>query len=230
MENKLHEGHRNRLKNRFLNEGLDNFEMHNVIELLLFFAIPVKDVNPIAHALINEFGSLDKIFDADFDSLCEVKGVSEHTATLLTLMPSLFKKYSQCKFKSQDIFLNEETFLKLVVSNSAPETEECVWLYLFDNANRLIFYEMIFTGSVNSVKFDTKKAVELILKKKASSIVLVHNHPNGTAYPSSTDINTTTELFRVFNALGIDLEEHYVVSANKVYPIIKKGNVITVNI
>ena len=89
----LHEGHRQRLKERFLREGLDHFEPHTVLELLLFYAVPQRDTNELAHRLIARFGSLDAVFDAAFDELCAVEGIGRNTATLLKLVPDLTRRY-----------------------------------------------------------------------------------------------------------------------------------------
>ncbi len=230
MKDNIHEGHRNRLKNRFLNEGLENFEQHNVLVLVLFFAIPVRDVNPIAHALIEEFGSLEKVLDADYDHLCAVKGVSEHTATLITLIPQLFSKYSKLKLTENQLYGNSEDFLRMLVCDAAAEKNEAVWVYLFDNLDRVIFSEKVFSGSVNSVKFDTRTVVEIALRKNASSMVIMHNHPEGSVFPSNMDKDTTTELLRVFTALGIHFKEHYIASGKNLFPIMGDGGIISVKL
>ena len=93
----VHEGHRQRIRERFLKEGLENFHDHNILELLLFHSIPVKDTNEEAHALINRFGSLSEVFDADYEELCKVKGIGERSALLIKLMPELFREYEKDK-------------------------------------------------------------------------------------------------------------------------------------
>ena len=103
----VHEGHRDRLRQRFLQEGLENFQDHNVLELLLFYSIPRKDTNEEAHNLINRFGSLSGVFDASFEELCEVKGIGENSAALIKIMPELFKKYEV------DIVRNDDAILKV---------------------------------------------------------------------------------------------------------------------
>ena len=230
MKDNIHEGHRSRLKNRFLNEGLVNFEQHNVLELLLFFSIPVKDVNPIAHSLIEEFGSLEKVLDADFDRLCAVKGVSEHTATLITLIPQLFSRYSNLKLSENQLYSTSEDFKRLLVCDAASEKNEAVWVYLFDNMDRLIHSSKIFSGSVNSVNFDTRAVVELVLKKNASSMIIMHNHPEGSVFPSNMDKDTTTELLRVFTAIGVRFKEHYIASGRNLFPIMGEDGIIHVKL
>ena len=106
----MHKDHRNRLKNRFLAEGLDHFEPHNVLELLLFYGIPQKDTNELAHTLINRFGSLEKVFDAPFQDLLTVPGIKEHSATLIKLIPALARVYSVEKNKSGDALSNVDAW------------------------------------------------------------------------------------------------------------------------
>ncbi len=230
MKDNIHEGHRSRLKNRFLNEGLVNFEEHNVLELLLFFSIPVKDVNPIAHALIDEFGSLEKVLDADFDRLCAVKGVSEHTATLITMIPQLFARYSRLKLSENTLYSNSDDFLRMLVCDAAAEKNEAVWVYLLDNSDRVIHSEKIFSGSVNSVKFDTRAVVELVFKKNASAMVVMHNHPEGSVFPSNMDKDTTMELLKVFSAIGVRFKERYIASGTNPFPIMGKQEIIRVKL
>ncbi len=102
----LHEGHRERLRNRFVKDGLESFEDHNILELLLFYSIARKDTNEEAHALINEFGSLSGVFDASYEDLCKVKGIGERTASLIKLVPEIFRKYETDKINKNGVILN----------------------------------------------------------------------------------------------------------------------------
>ena len=104
MDKVSHEGHRQRLKNRFLTEGLDSFETHNILELLLFYSIPQRDTNGIAHKLLDTFGSLKGVFEADFEELIKIDGIKENTATLLKLIPEVARAYFHEEMDEQKIF------------------------------------------------------------------------------------------------------------------------------
>ena len=126
-----HKDHRTRLKRRFLDEGLDNFEEHNVLELALFFAIPQRDTNELAHELIDRFGSLSGVLDASFDSLLEVDGIGEHAATFLKLLPEISRHYMLEKIPNKFNISNMEQIARYLVAKYAGETEEVAYLLLF---------------------------------------------------------------------------------------------------
>lgn len=216
----IHAGHRDRLKKRFLREGLDAFEEHNIIELLLFFGIPFKDTNDIAHELLLRFGSISNLLDANIEDIMQVKGVGENAAILIKLIPSVCRIYLEQKdggFESCD---NIDKLGKMLCNKYLAVNVETVMLTLLDNAYRVISVEKVFEGSVNSAQVSTRKLVELALLKNASMVVISHNHPNGIAVPSIDDLETTTALMHLFDAINTPLLEHILVADNTYTPII----------
>ena len=129
----MHENHRERVKKRFLSSGLDDFAPHNVLELLLFYAVPQKDTNQTAHLLIDRFGSLDKVFDATVEELKEVNGIGDHAATLIKLIPALARRYAIEKNKEGLVFNNVDTMGQYFVSQYIGVTVETVLLLSLDN-------------------------------------------------------------------------------------------------
>lgn len=217
-----HGGHRARLKERFLREGLGGFEKHNILELLLFFGIPQRDTNPIAHALLKRFGSLSGVFEASVEELCTVDGVSEHTATLLKLIPEV-NRAVLCEARDSD--KRYDTLNKigeLLLRYYAGLTVETVTLLLLDNSDRVIDLVKICDGSVNRVQFDTRKLVEQALRPRVSRVVLAHNHPNGTLVPSAEDMETTTEVANAFRTVNVEMLEHLLVADGKFEPLLSK--------
>ncbi len=208
----IHEGHRERLRQRFLKEGLDGFQPHNVLELLLFYSIPVKDTNKEAHSLINHFGSLSAVFDADFDELCKIDGVGEKTATLIKLMPQLFRKYEIDKINNEDTVLNTcELVAEYVSKYFKGVTEERLYLLCLDSAFRVLCFEQISSGTVNMAPINNRKIVEMAYKCNASNIILVHNHPSGVVAPSKADVNVTVSMADLFKSLGLKLSDHMII-------------------
>lgn len=214
MKEKLpHDGHRERLKNRFLSSGLDNFESHNILELLLFYSIPRQDTNEIAHALIKRFGSIKGVFDADFSELIKVKGIKENSATLIKLIPQLAKAYMAEDDNDDDmIYERADKVGEYFVRKFIGETKEVVYIMLLDNKFKLIKVEKVFEGSVNSSSVDTRKIAEIVFSNHASSLIIAHNHPNGVHFPSEEDINTTGLFASIFPAIGVNFLEHFVVA------------------
>ncbi len=213
-EKNVHSGHRARVKERFLRDGLEGFEKHNILELLLFYSIPQRDTNPIAHALINRFGSLRGVFDASVEELCEVDGVSEHTATLIKLVPSVWAMAAS----EVDTSVRYDSLTKigkLLVKRYAGITVETVFLVLMDNSWHIIDIVNLGEGSVNQVRLDTRRMIELCIRKKASMVVLSHNHPNGRLIPSSEDLITTEELARTFRSIHVEFLEHLLIADGK---------------
>ncbi len=223
MEKHLHGGHRGRLKARFLRDGIDGFEKHNMLELLLFYAIPQKDTNPIAHALLNRFGSLKGVFEASVEELCEVDGVSEHTATLIKLVPSVWR-VAACEVNTSETYTSLSKVARLLVKRFSGLTVEMTVLVMFDSSYHIIDIVKLNTGSVNQVPLDTRKLVELVIKANASMVVLAHNHPGGNPIASSDDISSTDKVKDVLDAIKVPLLEHFIIADGKFDAILSKGH------
>ena len=219
-EYNVHEGHRARLKARFLREDIDGFDEHTMIELLLYFGVPYKDTNIIAHRLLEHFGSLSNILDAPYEQLLEMEGVGENTATLLKLIPSIARVYLEQKEDLSGALDNIDKLGRMLVSRYRGVAKETVYLVLLDNAYRLISIECVYEGSVNSAQISTRALVERAIRANAAMVVLAHNHPSGLAIPSSEDIHTTSLLSGVFDGIGAPMLEHVLVAGESYTPII----------
>ena len=210
----MHKDHRKHTKDRFLSEGLDSFEPHNVLELLLFYSIPQKDTNETAHMLINRLGSLSAVFDAPYDDLLTVPGISEHSATLIKLIPAISRRYAMEKNSKVTKLSSIEDIGKYLVARYLGVTEETVLLLLLDNKFGLIDCVKVHEGSVNSSAITMRKLIETALFKRASMVVLAHNHPSGVALPSSDDLFTTQQVKRAFDLVEIGMLAHIIVAGD----------------
>ena len=161
----MHKEHRLRVKNRFLAEGFDHFEPHNILEMLLFYAIPQKDTNELAHSLINRFGSLEKVFDASFEELMTVPGIKEHSATLIKMIPSLARVYYVEKNKAGESLANLDAWGQYFVNRYIGIEVETVFLLLLDNKFNIIECAKIHEGCVNSSAISIRKMAEIIFAK-----------------------------------------------------------------
>lgn len=208
----VHEGHRERLRQRFLKEGLDNFQDHNVLELLLFYSVPMKDTNEEAHNLINTFGSLSGVFDASYEDLCNVKGIGGRSATLIKMMPELFKKYETDKLNNDDVVLNtSELVAKYVSTHFKGVTKEKLYLMCLDSNCKMISFELISEGIVNATPINARRIMEIALKDNASNFILVHNHPSGVVAPSRKDIDATVGIINLMEKVGLRLSDHIII-------------------
>ena len=210
----MHKDHRKHTKDRFISEGLDSFEPHNVLELLLFYSIPQKDTNETAHMLINRFGSLSAVFDAPYDDLLTVPGISEHSATLIKLIPAISRRYAMEKNSKVTKLSSIEDIGKYLVARYLGVTEETVLLLLLDNKFGLIDCVKVHEGSVNSSAITMRKLIETALFKRASMVVLAHNHPSGVALPSSDDLFTTQQVKRASDLVEIGMLAHIIVAGD----------------
>ncbi len=204
------EGHRKHLKERFLNEDLDHFEDHTILELLLFFSVPRRDTNPIGHALIEKFGSFSNVFDAPIDALMSVNGIGENTATLIKLIPQICKRYQISREVKGVEFISKEQLSDFMRPYFFDATVEKIYLLCLSPKMKILCCEEVSTGNTTSVSIDTRKIVEISLHVGADSIVIAHNHPNGTPLPSSEDLIMTQELAKLLSTLNIRLLDHFV--------------------
>ncbi|MBR6681879.1 MAG: hypothetical protein IKL40_02725 [Clostridia bacterium] len=218
----VHKGHRQRLKKRYIDEGLEHFQLHNILELLLFFGIPLKDTNVIAHDLIEKFGSFSAVFDADIESLKSVKNMTENAAILIKLMPEISKA---CDLDRNSIsskrFDTKEKIEKYLIDLYRGLKVETVYLLLFDAKQHLVDCIKLDSGNASSSKFDSARIVEIAVKRGIPNVVLAHNHPSEKTF-SSNDIIATRRLKHFLGEMKINLIENYVVAGNKVYRLVEQ--------
>ncbi len=206
-----HAGHREKLKRRFMREGLDHFEDHNILELILFFAIPRKDTNEIAHALLDRFGTFSRVLEADIRELCQVEGVGEHAAHLIKTYPAVAKRYFKDRFRPGKRLCDYASMGQDLVYHFAGLEKEQVYAIFYDNSLCFCGAEVIHEGDLNSVGFSFRKLCDAAVHHKASYLVLAHNHPRGLPIASSDDLNTTNMLKNFLLQMNVILIDHFVV-------------------
>lgn len=222
----LHENHRMRLKQRFIKENLDNFAEHNILELLLFYSIPQKDTNPVAHDLMKRFGSLSGVFDASYDELLKVKGVGSHTATLIKLMPAIFRCYEQDKQDENKILDTTVKLGEYLKPKFIGRSNEIMLLLCFDQKNRLLCCEMLAEGTIDSTPVTIRHIIEVVMRVKAYSVVISHNHPQSWAIPSYQDIQVTKSIKEKLSLLKVHLRDHIIVAGGDFVSMADSGMLI----
>lgn len=210
MAKGIHDGHRLRLKQQFLENGLDSFEPHQILELLLFYSIPQRDTNPLAHELINKFGSLPAVLDADYEKLCRVKGVGQHTATFLTLCGDLLHQYYKQKQQVIKRFLSDEDVVSFFKTQFLNIDHERVVLLCLNNRGDFLKSKIISEGTATATEVHVRTVVDTALRYNATAVVIAHNHPVGFTRPSTADINTTKQLLDALSVLDIQLVDHFI--------------------
>lgn len=219
----IHKGHRQRLKDRFLKEGLDNFDELYVLELLLYYCIAQKDTNSIAHALLDYFGSLTAVFEATPEELQKVPGIGPHVATFLTLIPQVGRYYQIKCAETGDILHTIDQCGNYLVPYFYGRENETVFLLCLDAKCKVLGCKLVGEGSVNSANIPIRRVVEIALNANATTVVLAHNHPSGLALPSADDIQTTLRVAKAMDAVEITLADHIVVADNDFVSLSQSG-------
>ena len=219
----IHDGHRQRLKERFLRGGLDNFTDVQVLELALFYCIPRKDTNPIAHALLAHFGSLSQVLEASVEELQKVPGIGENTAIYLTMLTQVGRYYLVDRSQREVILPTIDKCGAYLVPHFFGRSVETVFLLCLDAKCKVLCCREIGQGSVNSAGISIRKIVEVALGANATTVVLAHNHPRGLALPSAEDIQTTRRVAAALRAVEVHLADHIVVADGDYVSMVQSG-------
>lgn len=219
----IHTGHRQRAKTEFLARGLEGVPDHRALELLLFYAIPQGDVNPLAHALIDHFGDLAGVFHATYEQLLEVKGIGHNAATLIKLLPAIAGRYLERRTEPGDQLLSTWQFRELLMPCFFGARNEMAWLICMDGKGKLITCRKLGEGIADQVNIVTRKVMEVALSCNATRVALAHNHVSGIAMPSAADMHTTQELRRVLKQVSIELVDHFIIADDDMVSMAESG-------
>lgn len=216
----MHDGHRQRLRDRFRLEGLESFAPHEVLELLLFYARARGDVNPLAHRLLDTFGSLKGVLEAPVDQLCAVDGVGEETATLIAMMVPLFRRYALSVSSQTTRLYNYRSVQEYCRALLTGLRKERFYVISVTSQMKLLGQRIVAEGSLSEVPAYPRLVVETALNHNAYGVILCHNHPGGEAVPSVSDVDVTRDLEKVLARLGVALIDHIIVSDEHAYSMV----------
>lgn len=219
----MHEGHRQRLRDRFLQEGLEGFQPHEVLELLLCYAIPQKNVNPLAHALLSHFGSLHGVFDATPEQLMQVEGIGPYAAAFLNLMMPLYRRIDLSRMGPKPRLQTRRDAQAYCLNLLSHLTHEHFYLLALDAQMQLLGTVLIGKGSLSEVPAYPRLAVEAAIKHNAHSVLLCHNHPGGSADPSDADLQATFHLTQVLEGIDVLVIDHLIVAGAQVSSMVQMG-------
>lgn len=219
----IHDGHRKRMKEEFLSGGLESFADHRALELLLFYAKPRVDVNPLAHVLIDTFGTLAGVFDADYEELLKVDGVGENVATLIKLIPAISAKYVASRTDTSTVVRNSKDLQAIFAPYFFGARNEMSYIACFDSRLKLLGLRKLGEGSPNRTDFSPRDIAVAAVNYNATAIVLAHNHFNGVAIPSDDDISTTHYLLRSLEVFGVTLYDHIILAEDDVFSMRESG-------
>ena len=219
----IHDGHRQRTKNEFVQRGLTGLPDHRVLELLLFYAIPRGDVNPLAHRLVEHFGSLAGVFHATYDQLLEVEGVGPNVATLLLLIPAAAARYLEESASFDGQIVSIWQLRELLKPLFFGQRDELAYLVCMDAKSKVLATRKLGEGVVSTVAIASRKVLEAALACNASQVVLAHNHVSGVALWSQADLDTTLRLKRLLAETDIVLVDHLIWAGDDMISMAESG-------
>ena len=219
-----HTGHRERMRERFERDsGMDSFAPHEALELLLTYAIPRKDTNPIAHRLIERFGSLHAVLEAPADELTAVPEIGQRAAQLISMMLPLFRLYENDRLKPRVTLDNFRLLRDYCGALYHGVTVEKFYLLSLDSRLKLIDARVIAEGTLDEVPVYPREIIAALLRLNAAGAVISHNHPGQTCAPSEADTRLTRRLRRVLDEIGITLHDHVIVGTDGTYSFAQAG-------
>ncbi|MDO4495569.1 MAG: DNA repair protein RadC [Clostridiaceae bacterium] len=213
--NNIHQNHRARIRETFRKAGVEGMPDHSLLELLLFYSIPRKDTNELAHRLIETFGSLRGVFDAPYERLLEVEGMGESSALLISMIPGICRRYAESS-QARRINLSEpEAAAEYAVKKYLGCRKEVFYMLCLDALGNLLNCCKLSEGTPGSVLVDKRAMLETAFRNNADKVIFMHNHPNGIAAPSKEDLTVTSELAGLLAGVGIRLADHIIVAGNE---------------
>ena len=230
MNEKDSQGHRERIKEKFLKNGIDGFAEYEILELLLTYCIPRKDTKPIAKELLNKFKSLDNIFKADFDKLSAIDGLGKNSIVFLKLigdLPSIIYKDELKNKKLVDKetlkISNKDILLKYLRNKIGYEEIEKFYVIYLSSSNEVIEFEENSTGTLDRSSVYPREIYKRVISLNAKSIILAHNHPSDNITPSKSDIELTNEIAKGLKNFGALLIEHIIITKNSYFSFLEEG-------
>ena len=230
MNEKDSQGHRERIKEKFLKNGIDGFAEYEILELLLTYCIPRKDTKPIAKELLNKFKSLDNIFKADFDKLSAIDGLGKNSIVFLKLigdLPSIIYKDELKNKKLVDKetlkISNKDILLKYLRNKIGYEEIEKFYVIYLSSSNEVIEFEENSTGTLDRSSVYPREIYKRVINLNAKLIILAHNHPSDNITPSKSDIELTNEIAKGLKNFGALLIEHIIITKNSYFSFLEEG-------
>ncbi|MBO7669335.1 MAG: DNA repair protein RadC [Oscillospiraceae bacterium] len=220
---KQRSGHRERVRRRFLDEGLDGFQDYEALEMLLFYAVPRQDTKVMAKRLIDQFGSLQAVFHTPPERLMQEAGLTEATAALIAMLPQLARKIEVQQAQENARIRSTLDAGREVIALFRARQDESVRILCLNAAGKVVKRARIAEGDVNAVHFPIRKLVEEALACKAVSVILAHNHPGGTMAPSQEDLDATKAAKAALETVGIRLLDHLIVSGDNYCSLREEG-------
>lgn len=223
MEHLTNEGHRERLRTRYLKAGGDGFPDYDMVELLLTYCIQRRDVKPIARTLLKRFKDVGGIMDAELQELCEVDGMGEKSALLFKLLRDLCVRYLEYRMKNTDVISSPEQLENYARMKLAEFPDEVMMIIFLNSKNHVVGSEIISRGTIDYAVVYPRSVAVGALRKKAAGVIIIHNHPSGITLPSRADKKFTEDARHALRPLEIRLLDHLIVSRTEAFSFVAHG-------
>ena len=209
----IHQGHRKKVKENYYENGLTGMAPHKILEFILFFGIPQKDTNEIAHELIDRFGSFSKVLEAKRTDLLDVKGMTESAACLISMFLPVYKKYVEDLNKKRPVLAKRKDYIDYLkpLYLDDPQVEK-IYILCLDSNDKLIACRKINEGDFTTALFDVRKIAAAVLEVNAKKLILSHNHPNGSLEPSEDDCKVTANLRELLTLIKVKFVDHVIIT------------------
>ncbi|MBT3662606.1 MAG: DNA repair protein RadC [Candidatus Marinimicrobia bacterium] len=220
---KSNEGHRQRLREKFLNSGLDGFHDYEIIELLLTLGTPRTDCKQPAKDALKKWGSLKAVLEAPPKELKKIKGIGDHNVFGLKLTQDVARRYLADRIVDMDYIQSSEDVLDYLRHNLRDKSQELFMVIYLNGRNQILKMETLFEGTLNTSAVYPREVVKKALENDASALVLVHNHPSGNPSPSQDDLTITKKLKEAARTIDIYIHDHLIIAGNDVYSFADHG-------
>lgn len=222
-------GHRQRLRDKFMDAGLNGFADYEVIELLLTLGNPRKDCKDAAKAVLDKFKTLHQVFEASVNDLCEVNGIGPKNVFGIKLIKAVADRYLEKKLIKTDPLSNSRSLFDYLYLSMGSMDRECFKVLFLDAKNRVISAETLFTGSLTASSVYPREVVRAALDRSAAALIFAHNHPSGDSEPSPADYAVTRQLLFACQTVGITVHEHIVIGNNQYFSFADQGHIARMN-
>lgn len=212
-EPSIHSNHRKRVREKFIKFGLEPFSDFEVLEMLLFYSIKQKDTNPLAHALIKRFGSIESVFKADFNDLTEVDGISDVSASLIVFFREL-NQYLGNKETTGLYLSTSKDVGRFCCKYFSGRVEEKMIVISMGSANKVLSVDVVSRGTESETAYYPRRIMKAVIKNRANTVILAHNHPGGEGKPdpSVDDVMITDSLSKLLAGFGVVVKDHIICS------------------
>ena len=217
------EGHRQRLREKFLKSGLDGFHDYEIIELLLTLGTPRKDCKSVAREALKKFGTLKSVLEADPSKLKEIKGIGDNNVFGLKITQAVSRRFLADRIMDQDFMRSSEEVMEYLKHNLRDKTREIFMVIYLNGRNQILQMEELFEGTLTTSAVYPREVVKRALDHAAAALVFVHNHPSGNPKPSQDDITITKKLKEAAEAIDVSVHDHLIIAGNEVYSFADNG-------